>query len=176
MSSEPAQHTALVQGLFVQHLMSLRGYVLALMPDFSRVDDVVQETFVTVTAKAADFEPDSNFRAWLFAIARLKILEALRDPVCMRAALSAEVIESLSAEDYEDDWQDEKLKALEQCLRRLAPGARRLVELRYQQGHRPPEIARIVGWTLNSVNVGLARARVLLRGCMELALKSQHPG
>lgn len=157
MSSDPVDHTALVQGLFVQHLMSVRGYVLSLMPDFSRVDDIVQETFVTVTAKAAEFE-------------------ALRDPVGAQAALSAEVIGSLSAEEYDDDWQDERLKALEQCLRRLAPGARRLIELRYQQAHRPPEIARIVGWTLNSVNVGLARARVLLRGCMELALKNQNPG
>jgi DNA-directed RNA polymerase specialized sigma24 family protein len=41
------------------------------------------------------------------------------------------------------------------------------VTLRYQQAHRPPEIARIMGWSLNSVNVALARARVALRGCME---------
>ena len=176
MSSQPAQHTAWVQGLFVQHLMPLRGYVSSLMPDFSRVDDIVQETFLTVTAKAADFEPESNFRAWLFTIARFKILEALRDPICAQAALRAEVIDSLSAEDCDDAWQDERLKALEQCLERLAPGARRLIELRYQHAHRPPEIARMVGWTLNSVNVGLARARVLLRGCMELALKTQKLG
>lgn len=36
---------ALVQRLFVQNMVAVRGFVIALMPDFGRVDDVVQETF-----------------------------------------------------------------------------------------------------------------------------------
>lgn len=35
----------LVQRLFVQNMVAVRGFVIALMPDFGRVDDVVQETF-----------------------------------------------------------------------------------------------------------------------------------
>jgi Sigma-70 region 2 len=63
MSSSTAapEQTALVQGLFVQHLPALRGFVLSLVSDFSLVDDVVQEAFLTVTAKAANFERGTNF-------------------------------------------------------------------------------------------------------------------
>ncbi|MSU50644.1 MAG: hypothetical protein EXS37_16410 [Opitutus sp.] len=51
--ASPTQ-TALVQGLFVQNMMAVRGCVVALMPAFSRVDDVVREAFLSVTATADD--------------------------------------------------------------------------------------------------------------------------
>src|ERR1700757_3632998 len=72
------QQVAFVQMLFVQHTAALRGFVHALMPDFARADDVVQETFLTATKKAADFEPGTNFLGWVCSIARFKVLEAGR--------------------------------------------------------------------------------------------------
>jgi RNA polymerase sigma-70 factor, ECF subfamily len=158
---------SLVQRLFVQNTMALRGFLLALMPDFSRVDDVVQETFLTVTAKADDFLDGTNFRSWVFSIARFKVLEALRKPGATVLSLDAEVIESLCATEIEDWHADEQLLALGRCLDELTPQARRAVELRYEQAHRPAEIAQRMGWTVNSVNVALARARAALRDCVE---------
>ena len=64
-----SSQTAHVQSLFLQHLPALRGFVLSLVSDFSLVDDVVQETFVTVTAKAASYQRGTNFRAWVWTIA-----------------------------------------------------------------------------------------------------------
>jgi RNA polymerase sigma-70 factor (ECF subfamily) len=168
-----SQQTSLVHGLFVQNMMAVRGYVLALMPDFSRVDDIVQETFITATEKAAEFQEGTNFKAWIFAIARFKVLEALRDPSCARLSLAPEVIEALSAEDGCESRMDDYIEALSGCIERLAPRAHRVIELRYQQAHRPPEVARLMGWTLNSVNVALARARSALRSCIEAALKQK---
>src|SRR4051794_30712552 len=72
------QQVALVQMLFVQHTAALRGFVHALMPDFARADDIVQETFLTVTKKAGDFEPGTNFLGWACSIARFKVMEAGR--------------------------------------------------------------------------------------------------
>ena len=171
--SDSARQTALVHGLFVQNMMAVRGYVLALMPDFSRADDIVQETFITATAKAAEFQEGTNFKAWIFAIARFKVLEALRERGCGRVVLTPEVIEALSVEDLAEAGVEEYLEALTACLKRLAPQAHRVIEFRYQNAHRPPEIARLMGWTLNSVNVALARARSTLRSCVEAALKQK---
>ena len=56
MPLNPVQQIALVHRLVVQEMMAWRRYVVALMPDFTRVDDVVQETFVTATAKPAASE------------------------------------------------------------------------------------------------------------------------
>jgi RNA polymerase sigma-70 factor (ECF subfamily) len=54
-------HGMLVQQLFVKHSPQLRAYAVALAGDFAAADDVVQETFLTVTAKAADFQSGTNF-------------------------------------------------------------------------------------------------------------------
>jgi hypothetical protein len=53
----------------------------------------VQEVFLTVTAKAADFQPGTTFLAWAKSIARLKILEARRKEKGL--FLGAEILESL---------------------------------------------------------------------------------
>jgi len=67
-----------VQQLFVRHQGQLRAFVLAIWPDFGRADDVLQEVFLTVTTKAADFQEGSNFLAWSRAITQRKLHEARR--------------------------------------------------------------------------------------------------
>jgi len=163
----------LVQRLFVQNMVAVRGFVIALMPDFGRVDDVVQETFLTVTAKADDFVEGTKFRSWAFSIARFKVLEAARRPRSKEVLLDAEVIEALCATEMEATATDEGLRALEACKEGLAPQAKRVIDLRYEESHRPPEIAERLGWTVNAVNVALARARKALRECVDRKLKKE---
>jgi RNA polymerase sigma-70 factor (ECF subfamily) len=161
----------LVQSLFVQNMMAVRGFVIGLMPDFSRVDDVMQETFLTVTAKAETFVEGSNFRSWACSIARFKVLESRRRSGGCELMLNEEVIEALCATEIEEWQPDEELRVLAHCKDELAPQARRAIELRYEQGHRPTEIARRMGWTVNAVHVALTRARAALRECVERKLK-----
>ena len=56
----PDPHMLRVQQLFVRHQGQLRAFVLAIWPDFGRADDVLQEVFLTVTTKAADFQEGST--------------------------------------------------------------------------------------------------------------------
>lgn len=166
------QQTALVQMLFVQHTAALRGFVHALMPDFARADDVMQETFLTVTKKAADFEPGSNFLGWACTIARFKVMEAGRKAK-NSTTLSPDIIESLCACEPEPEASDERLRHLAECLKKLAPQSRQAVEMRYQQAHKPAEIARRLGWNAESVYVALSRARALLRECVARKLAQE---
>ena len=173
MSDSVDARTAHVQMLFIQHTSQLRGFVLALMPDFSRVDDVLQETFLTISKKAASFEPGSNFLGWACTIARFKVLEACRKAAAGAQPLAPEVIESLCACAPEVETEDARIKLLADCLRQLAPQARRAIELRYQQAHKPAEIAKILGWTPNAIYVALSRAREILRTCVESKLRTE---
>lgn len=177
MPTTPAdpEQTAVVQSLFVQHLPALRGFVLSLVSDFSLVDDVVQETFLVVTAKAAKFERGSNFRAWAWTIARYKVLQALEKNAPPPERFVPEVLDALCAHDTAETWfSDEQIAQLARCMEELAPKAREAVELRYQQAHRPPEIASRLGWTVESVHVALSRARVFLRDCVTHRLAAAH--
>jgi len=166
------QQIALVQMLFVQHTAALRGFVHALMPDFARADDIVQETFLTVTRKAGDFEPGTNFLGWACSIARFKVMEAGRKAQ-RSTTLSPDIIESLCACEPEPEASDERLRHLSECLKKLAPQARQAVEMRYQLAHKPAEIARRLGWGAESVYVALSRARALLRECVARKLAEE---
>ena len=169
-----ADHTAHVQALFVQHLPALRGFVLSLVADFSLVDDVVQETFLTVTAKASTFERGTNFRAWVWSIARFKVLQLVAKSAPAGESFSAEVIESLGAQqEAQIGFVEDALQHLGPCLEKLPPKARQAIELRYQQAHRPPEIAQRMGWTVEAVHVALARARVALRDCVNRRMAAE---
>ena len=43
----------------------------------ANASDMVQETFLVITAKAANFQRGTNFRAWAWTIARYKVLQTL---------------------------------------------------------------------------------------------------
>src|SRR4051812_1550189 len=101
--AEPRQ-LEFVQGLFVQHLPALRGFVLSLVSRFDLVDDIVQETFLIVSAKAGEFERGTNFRAWAWTIARFKALQALESRTSHQERLSPEVLEALCAHETSEHW------------------------------------------------------------------------
>lgn len=170
-ANEPSKdeaHTAAVQGLFVQFQPAIRGYILAMIPDFSSADDVMQETFLVVTRKAASFEIGTSFPAWVKSIARFKCLEAIRSKRNRFECLSDEVLEALGAEceGFRHDT-DERLGHLRRCIDQLAPQARKSIDFRYRNDHLPPEIASLMGCTVQSVNVTLSRARAFLRDCVK---------
>lgn len=176
--SSAIDHTTRVQQRFVQHVAEITYFVLSLVPNPSEADDVVQETFLTVTAKANDFTDGTNFKAWVFAIARFKIREHWRKQNRESSRLSDAAIELLAAEaaEGEETRDDPELAgALAKCLKKLAPKARLLVESVYRDGMKPREAAGQVGWTANAVYVALSRARLDLRNCLRKQLGPGAP-
>src|SRR4051794_21577503 len=113
--SHAEERTLLVQKLFVEHFAVVRGFVLALLPDFARAEDVVQETFLTVTRKAAEFEPGTEFPKWACAIARYKVLEARRAAGRTGAELSEEILNTL-AESPAATQGEVRLDLMKLCL------------------------------------------------------------
>jgi RNA polymerase sigma-70 factor (ECF subfamily) len=162
--SAPDSHLAQVQRLFLEHQPALRSYILSIVRDFSLAQDVAQETFLTVSRKAADFDLATHFLSWSCTIARFESLRALRRS--NRPALSEETLELLAASDsatapdYRSDW-------LRGCMERLTPNLQKMMRLRYEDALKPAEIARLMGWTPNAVCVATSRARSELRRCIE---------
>ncbi len=167
---DPREH---VNALFVHFSPEIRGFILALLPDMARADDVFQETFLTASRKASDFKPGTNFLAWACTIARYKVLEAGRSRNRLLQPLSDEVLEVLCAVVPEPEREEHELKALNACLEGLHPHSKQAMELRYEQGLKPAEIARRLGWTAESVYVVLSRTRAALRECVGRKLKLQ---
>ena len=59
-------------------LPALRGYARRLTQNATSTDDLVQETLVRAWAARGQFLPGSNFKAWLFRIARNAFLTGAR--------------------------------------------------------------------------------------------------
>jgi RNA polymerase sigma-70 factor, ECF subfamily len=164
-----AEPTTTVQQLFVRHQAKVRSLALALTGDFSIAEDIVQETFLTASAKAAEFQVDSNFVAWVLAIARLKVLERRRSD----RRLSPEVIESLAASLPQEELEERRLMPLLDCIDELPPKSRELIRLRYFSEHGPGEIAAMLGRSVVGVNAALVKARAVLRECVTRKLAEQ---
>jgi RNA polymerase sigma-70 factor, ECF subfamily len=175
-AGEPREHQRmLVQSLFVQHTAALRGFLIALAPDFGLVDEVMQEVFLTVSAKAEQFQPGTSFPAWGRAIARLKLMEATRQGRKSPEPFPADLLDLLCAEEPEAASNaDAELEHLAHCLGKLAPKARQAVRLRYDEGFFPDKIADRLGWTPEAVYVALSRARLFLRQCVERRLRGEQ--
>jgi RNA polymerase sigma-70 factor, ECF subfamily len=166
-----------VQRLFLRHAGLLRGFILALLPDHNLAEDVFQEVFLTLTRKADDFCPASNFLGWARSVARFKVLEHCRSRKSGPHLLAPEALDAVMAVAGEgDDSWEARREALAQCLEELAPRAREILELRYSEDLLPPpEIAARVNWTVNAVNVALSRARKFLQQCTRRRLALTEP-
>src|SRR5262245_30317398 len=157
-----------VQRQFLRYAGPLRAFVLGLLADRELADDVVQETFVTLSQRADQYEPGTNILAGARATAGLKAFEVLRRRERFPDLLDEPALVALAdqADDLSDRW-DAHRAALEACLEQLAPSARRIVALRYADDRLDLlAIARKVGWTVGAVKVALSRARQTLRDCV----------
>jgi RNA polymerase sigma-70 factor (ECF subfamily) len=166
----PQEHTLQVQRLFVEHHMRIKGFVCALLPDFALADDVVQETFLTITRKAHKFVVGTDFLKWACSIARFKVMEARRAASKDLRTFSDSTMELLASAPAAaaDDVRTDLLK---QCLARLSPKAREAIDLRYHEDRTPAQIAEKLGWSPESAYSVLSRTRTFLRDCIEQRMK-----
>ena len=167
---EGPSRTEEVQLLFVRHENSIRSFIRALQPSLSDADDVLQETFLTVTRKASSFEIGTNFTAWACGIARLKVLENFRQN--KRAnLLSEKAIIALTEDAPSPESFKQREQALEKCIAKLHAKPRDLLWRRYSRRQSSDEMAEALDMTSNAVRVALSKARVVLRDCINLQLK-----
>ncbi len=162
--------TEQVQLLFVRHENSIRAFVRALQPSLSDADDVMQETFLTISRKASTFEPETNFVAWACGIARLKVLENFRQRKRANVLSEAAII-ALTEDAPSPQSLSDRAEALERCLERLAPRVRDLLWRRYSRRQSSTEMAEAAGMTSNAVRVALSKARAALRDCINSQLQ-----
>lgn len=166
--AKPDVESAFVS-LIVSHQAALRAYVKSLMPGDSEADDVVQEANTIIWEKRGEFAIGTNFKAWMFSIARFKVLSHWRNRKRKRLwVFSQDTLQQMIDQMEEDGFEgiDEREQMLEQCLEGLRPEDRGLILFRYLEGGSIKGLAAKVGRTVESVRVSLHRVRGVLRECI----------
>jgi len=116
----------------------VRLALAAMLQESSNVDDLTQETFVTAFRKLSQYQPGTNFPAWVKAIARNLALNERR-AWQRRQAATKKYEGLLQVEERLDDavdalgasLPDEVLGSLHTCIEALAPHTRDMVKARY---------------------------------------------
>jgi RNA polymerase sigma-70 factor (ECF subfamily) len=151
----------------------LYGYIFSLVGEHHAASDILQECNLVLWRKFGEFRPESDFIPWAFAIARFQVLAHLRDRKRSDARfVSPEIVELLHDEVAEQAGEFEEMRlALRQCLSKLAPTSRELVENRYFRKLAIQAIAEETSRNLSAVKVALMRVRLALRECIDRQMR-----
>ena len=159
-----------MQVLFARHHVRVYRFVLRLVRDQTKAEDLISEVFLDVWRQAGKFEARSAVSTWLLAIARYKALSALR----RRPDEELDDEAAAAIEDPGDDPETalekkDKGEILRKCLTALSPEHREIIDLVYYHEKSVEEVAEIVGIPANTVKTRMFYARKRLSELLKAA-------
>lgn len=149
----------------------LASFLRCALRDPTTSDDLFQETFLIAWKNLSRYDRSRPFAPWIRGIATRLILAERRRRNRFQFLDENDLgkldgfFEEFNASPG-DTWSD-KLDALRQCLDRLRPPLRRVLDLRYQGNLGCQSIAETVGDSFEAVKKRLQRARSALALCLE---------
>lgn len=150
----------------------LRIFLAARCPSLSLVEEVLQAALVAAFESLPSYRSGGTFLPWLKGIARHLLLKELRQRArhlalegdALEAALVAGSVELLGPDD---DDPGRQRADLEDCLGRLTPRARALLERHHVHGLPLARLARQFKQTTFAIASALKRIRQSVRACVE---------
>jgi RNA polymerase sigma-70 factor (ECF subfamily) len=162
-----------LDALLERHQRRVYRFGLKMCRDPEDAKDVLQETLLAVARTVKDFRGASSVSTWLYTIARSFCIKKRR-----RSKFAPEVEESLEsrapgteahqvidpARPADESLASRQIEAaLEEAISSLDPMYREVLVLRDVEGLTAPEVAEVMGLSVEAVKSRLHRARVAVR-------------
>jgi RNA polymerase sigma-70 factor (ECF subfamily) len=155
-----------------RHAPILLGLVKRILGSRTEAEDVLQEVFLQIWRKAADFDARRGPAfPWLATLARsraldrLSVLDSRRRLAAVRAG--RDVVEEAAADPVDEASLAEDARRVRRALDHIPSAQRSVLLLAYFKGLSQSEIARHLGTPLGTVKsnarLGLTKLRDLLR-------------
>jgi RNA polymerase sigma-70 factor (ECF subfamily) len=143
------------------------GIALRVLRDETLAEDAVQDAFLTVWRRAAEYRPERGApSAWIFTIVHRRAVDLVRREQRRRAGPIEEYEEPAGAASDETVLVRAEQARVRRALAQLGPEQRRMIELAYYGGLTQSEIAAELGRPLGTVKsatfTALSRLRLLL--------------
>jgi len=149
-----------MRALYGRHNVRVHRFVLRLVGDESKAEDIVSEVFFDVWRQACRFEGRSQVSTWMLAIARYKAITALRQR--REEALDEDFAETIAdpgdSAEQTLEKRDISLR-LQRCLQQLSVEHREIIDLVYYHEKSVEEAAEIVGVPCGTVKTRMFYAR-----------------
>jgi RNA polymerase sigma-70 factor (ECF subfamily) len=149
-----------MQVLYARHNVKVYRFVLRLVGDTCKAEDVVSEVFFEVWRQADRFEGRCQAATWILAIARFKAMSLLRQR--HEETLDDGVADTIAdlADNPEVVVQKKDDGALlRSCIEQLSPEHRAVIDLVYYHEMSVGEVAKILGAPRNTVKTRMFYAR-----------------
>lgn len=142
------------------------------------VDEIAQRAFVAAFARLSDYQPGTDFAAWLFAIAHFQLkteLTRLRRIADYRSRYAPDLLHrELERHGVESpELVQARLEQLRKCLDDLSEQLRRFVSWRYDEGISLEEMSLRSGRSVAAVKKQLWILRRRLQACVESRLAAE---
>ncbi|MFN0218822.1 MAG: sigma-70 family RNA polymerase sigma factor [Hyphomicrobium sp.] len=147
----------------------LFGIVMRILKRRDLAEEVLQEVYVKVWDKAADFDASlASPVTWLAAIARNRALDEVRRKRPVSIEEHPELLDVASDDEsaLSRVMRGEDGRRLADCLQQLEPQRRDMVVLAYCEGLSRDELAAKYGQPVNTVKTWLRRSLAVLKGCL----------
>ena len=152
--------------LFERHHRTLFNFFVRLTDHRQFSEDLVQEVFFRMLKYRHTFQPESQFRSWMFQIARHAHFDAFRKRQREARVNGTEPAEEMVCPEPAPDQrvgQQQEIGLLQQALSRLPVEKREVLLLNRIQNLKHQEIAQILGCDAGTVKVRVHRALKELR-------------
>jgi len=154
---------------FALHHDRLFAYLFSLLPHRPDAEDVFQRTSLVLWQKFDQWEPGSDFLSWACSVAFYEARNFIRIASRDRLRFGEAVLESLAKDRAATlRRRDERVAALQQCLRKLDRDERELLQRAYVDEESIRELARRDGQAAQTLynRLNLLRKRLLM--CVDL--------
>lgn len=177
LSNDNAVQQSRFAEIYITNQERLKGYVYSLVPNWNDAEEVFQRTSLLLWRKWEQFDGQREFLPWAFGFARLEAKRFLSERNRQSRMLSASAMDELDTVIVEHgDALDERLAALEHCVKQLPAQQRSMLWASYSQSGNVENVGKSFGISANSVYKRLRKIRELLHRCIDRRLAAWGTG
>jgi RNA polymerase sigma-70 factor (ECF subfamily) len=151
------------------HGRAILGYLVQLLGDRLRAEDVLQQVLLEVWQRGASYDPDrAGLLTWVLMIARSRAIDELRRPVPEPVDPAGRELHALASAELESET-DQLLEQWRMAglLARLPREEASLLRLRFYEGLSQSEISEQTGIAIGTVKARMVRGLCQLRDLLE---------
>lgn len=155
-----------------RHQPALEAFCHAQLANRQDAQEALQATCVKLWEKSGDWDPETAFLPWAFAVARFTVLSHIRDRMRDRLVFDEDVMLAMADETETAAAQfEDRREALDTCLQKVKPEQRDLLQEHYITGRSVRELSAATGRSDSAVKMTLLRLREQLGVCITLQLR-----
>ncbi len=165
----------MTEELLVKTLLDARPRLIAgsmaVLRDAHLAEDVFQEVLLRALRLRESFSDEGGLLAWARVTARNLGIDQVRRAGRLGQILSELALDALDARlDAGADSHRQRAEAMRVCLEKVPEESRTLLRLRYDEGRKGGELARLLNRSEVAIYKALSRLHQALRDCINKQL------